>query len=236
MQHQLGGRASVLLLLLSALPAHAKDLLVGPGQPYDRPSAAIRAASRMLVDGQHPRSWVDPAALDISDIGDFAIALGDIEKSLALIERLLNERWDSVHPELDADDEAEPPEPELQRGAQVGHDLVAQNADARHAEDDAHRDERDAAGEQDGEPEAPLERTDERVRGENGKDQRGAETEHDAQDVDLRRTRHWLGRVPACRIRESDRWQEKHACCEHGAGRRATHRTREYLRRPRECR
>ena len=53
MQHQLGGRASVLLLLLSALPAHAKDLLVGPGQPYDRPSAAIRAAQpgdQVLID------------------------------------------------------------------------------------------------------------------------------------------------------------------------------------------
>lgn len=41
----------------------------------------------MLVDGQHPRSWVDPAALDIADIGDFSIALGDIEKSLARIEQ-----------------------------------------------------------------------------------------------------------------------------------------------------
>ena len=48
---------------------------------------AIRAASRMLVDGQHPRSWIDPAALDISDIGDFAIALGDIPASLARIEQ-----------------------------------------------------------------------------------------------------------------------------------------------------
>ncbi len=47
--------------------------------------AAIRHASRMLVDGAHPESWVDPAALDISDIGDFALALGDIPASLALI-------------------------------------------------------------------------------------------------------------------------------------------------------
>lgn len=47
---------------------------------------AIRAASRMLVDGQHPRSWIDPAALDIADIGDFAIALGDIQASLLRIE------------------------------------------------------------------------------------------------------------------------------------------------------
>ncbi|CAA7613602.1 agmatinase [Magnetospirillum sp. UT-4] len=49
--------------------------------------AAIRAASRMLVDGDNPVTWRDPAALGISDIGDFAIALGDIPASLALIER-----------------------------------------------------------------------------------------------------------------------------------------------------
>ena len=48
---------------------------------------AIRHASRMLVDGAHPRAWVDPAALPLADIGDFAIALGDIPASLALIER-----------------------------------------------------------------------------------------------------------------------------------------------------
>jgi agmatinase len=48
--------------------------------------AAIRQASRMLVDGDHPVGWSDPAALDIADIGDFAIALGDIQATLALIE------------------------------------------------------------------------------------------------------------------------------------------------------
>ncbi|MGY4800291.1 agmatinase [Teichococcus aerofrigidensis] len=47
---------------------------------------AIRRASRMLVDGAHPASWVDPAALSLSDAGDFAIALGDIPASLAAIE------------------------------------------------------------------------------------------------------------------------------------------------------
>jgi agmatinase len=47
---------------------------------------AIRQASRMLVDGDHPVHWVDPAALPIADIGDLAIALGDIGKSLAAIE------------------------------------------------------------------------------------------------------------------------------------------------------
>lgn len=47
---------------------------------------AIRRASRMLVDGRHPSAWSDPAAI-VRDIGDFAIALGDIAGSLALIER-----------------------------------------------------------------------------------------------------------------------------------------------------
>ena len=40
----------------------------------------------MLVDGAHPAFWVDPAELDLADIGDFQIALGDIAGSLALIE------------------------------------------------------------------------------------------------------------------------------------------------------
>lgn len=47
--------------------------------------AAIRQASRMLVDGDHPQRWIDPAALPVADIGDFDIALGDITKTLALI-------------------------------------------------------------------------------------------------------------------------------------------------------
>ncbi len=47
---------------------------------------AIRQASRMLVDGAHPRAGIEPAALPVSDIGDFRIALGDIAASLALIE------------------------------------------------------------------------------------------------------------------------------------------------------
>ncbi len=49
--------------------------------------AAIRQASRMLVDGDHPHWWVDPAALSVADVGDFEIALGDIAKSLARIEQ-----------------------------------------------------------------------------------------------------------------------------------------------------
>lgn len=49
--------------------------------------AAIRRASRMLLDGAHPGFWTDPATYDLSDIGDFAIALGDIPASLQAIER-----------------------------------------------------------------------------------------------------------------------------------------------------
>jgi len=48
--------------------------------------AAIRQASRMLVDGDHPIARSAPAGQDIADIGDFAIAHGDIAGSLAAIE------------------------------------------------------------------------------------------------------------------------------------------------------
>jgi agmatinase len=66
------------------------------GIPYDfgtsnRPGArfgpaAIRQASRMLVDGDHPANWGDPAKLDLADIGDFRIAHGDILGSIEKIE------------------------------------------------------------------------------------------------------------------------------------------------------
>ena len=56
---------------------------------------AIRHASRMLVDGDHPRSWRDPTHLPVADIGDLEIALGDIGRSLALIEQQARE-----HPHL----------------------------------------------------------------------------------------------------------------------------------------
>lgn len=49
--------------------------------------AAIRRASAMLTDGAHPATWIDPARLDLADIGDFALALGDIAESLRLIEQ-----------------------------------------------------------------------------------------------------------------------------------------------------
>jgi agmatinase len=58
---------------------HRPGARFGPG--------AIRRASAMLTDGAHPGTWSDPATLDIADIGDFAIALGDIAESLQRIER-----------------------------------------------------------------------------------------------------------------------------------------------------
>jgi agmatinase len=48
---------------------------------------AIRHASRMLVDGDHPTHWVRPARLGLADAGDFEIAMGDLDASLGLIER-----------------------------------------------------------------------------------------------------------------------------------------------------
>ncbi len=49
--------------------------------------SAIRQASRMLVDGEHPLHWINPSALPFADIGNFTIALGDITKSLEEIEK-----------------------------------------------------------------------------------------------------------------------------------------------------
>jgi agmatinase len=67
------------------------------GIPYDlgtsnRPGArfgpnAIRMASRMLVDGDHPIAGTAPASQDIADIGDFRIAHGDIAGTLAAVEQ-----------------------------------------------------------------------------------------------------------------------------------------------------
>ena len=63
------------------------------GIPYDlgtsnRPGArfgptAIRQASRMLVDGDHPIARTAPAEGDIADIGDFRLVHGDVAGSLA---------------------------------------------------------------------------------------------------------------------------------------------------------
>lgn len=79
----------------SASPDEARVLVAGI--PLDigvtnRPGArfaplAVRHASRMLTDGQNPAmGWRDPTQLPIADIGDFEIALGDIEASLKRIE------------------------------------------------------------------------------------------------------------------------------------------------------
>jgi len=48
--------------------------------------AAIRQASRMLVDGDHPASWAEMDRLDLADVGDFRIVHGDIPATLAKIE------------------------------------------------------------------------------------------------------------------------------------------------------
>jgi agmatinase len=48
--------------------------------------AAVRQASRMLVDGDHPASWAEIEKLDLADIGDFRIAHGDIQGTLAKVE------------------------------------------------------------------------------------------------------------------------------------------------------
>jgi arginase family enzyme len=40
----------------------------------------------MLVDGDHPASWAEMGRLDLADIGDFRIAHGDIQGTLAKIE------------------------------------------------------------------------------------------------------------------------------------------------------
>jgi len=54
--------------------------------------AAIRAASRMLVDGAHPQFRNEPATMEkVADLGDFGIALGDIPASMELIERQARE-------------------------------------------------------------------------------------------------------------------------------------------------
>jgi agmatinase len=48
---------------------------------------AIRRASRMLTDGDHPEFWVEPATMNLADVGDLSLALGDIPASLQLIEQ-----------------------------------------------------------------------------------------------------------------------------------------------------
>ena len=45
----------------------------------------------MLRDGVHPRTFADPLALSLADIGNFRIALGDIPASMPLIENQASE-------------------------------------------------------------------------------------------------------------------------------------------------
>ncbi len=76
---------------------HAAAAFTVAGIPFDGATTnragardgphAIRRASRMLADGAHPTAWVNPAAIDLADIGDLPIALGDIPATLAAIER-----------------------------------------------------------------------------------------------------------------------------------------------------
>ncbi|BBK32271.1 agmatinase [Stella humosa] len=81
---------------LGTLRTDSQARFVTAGIPYDIGTtnragtrfgpAAIRTASRMLVDGVNPWQWTAPAELDLADIGDFEIMLGDIRESLRLIE------------------------------------------------------------------------------------------------------------------------------------------------------
>src|SRR3977135_1179250 len=48
--------------------------------------AAIRQASRLLMDGERPASRAEMETLALSDLGDFRIAHGDIPGTLAKIE------------------------------------------------------------------------------------------------------------------------------------------------------
>jgi agmatinase len=52
---------------------------------------AIRYASRMLIDGSHPSHRIETSRLEISDIGNFQIVLGDLKKSYSLIEKQAKE-------------------------------------------------------------------------------------------------------------------------------------------------
>ncbi|MCW0236460.1 MAG: agmatinase [Ferrovibrio sp.] len=81
---------------LGAAGGTGKTGIAIAGIPFDiattnRPGArfgpeAIRRASKMLVDGDHPTLRRD-LTKGLTDAGDFAIALGDVPASLALIEQ-----------------------------------------------------------------------------------------------------------------------------------------------------
>ncbi len=78
-RHGLSAACCIAGIPLDIGTTHRAGTRFGPG--------AIRKASGMLTDGAHPGAWIEPVSeLDLSDIGDFAIALGDIAESLLLIE------------------------------------------------------------------------------------------------------------------------------------------------------
>lgn len=55
-----------------------------PGTRFGPP--AIRSASRMLIDGDHPYHWVNPLDLDIADIGDLDVVSADVLETMKAIE------------------------------------------------------------------------------------------------------------------------------------------------------
>jgi agmatinase len=55
-----------------------------PGTRFGPP--AIRSASRMLIDGDHPYHWVNPMDLPIADVGDLDVVSPNVLKSLEWIE------------------------------------------------------------------------------------------------------------------------------------------------------
>jgi agmatinase len=78
-RHDPGAALTVAGIPLDIGTTHRAGARFGP--------AAIRSASAMLTDGAHPGSWIEPATLDLADIGNFSFALGDIAESLRLIEQ-----------------------------------------------------------------------------------------------------------------------------------------------------
>ena len=90
---------------------------------------------------------------------------------------------------MHSDDESKPPEAEFERGAEVRDDIVREHADGREAEDEPHREERQAARQEDRETEAPLDASDQRVGSDDREEERGCEAEHDAKKAGLRRER-----------------------------------------------
>ncbi len=49
--------------------------------------SAIRAASRMLLAGDHPFHWIDPIDQDLADVGDLEMVSGDIPATIDIIEK-----------------------------------------------------------------------------------------------------------------------------------------------------